>query len=130
MRAPVIKTCIREVCDGYGCTPQDVVGTTRVQPVTLARQVAMSLVRECSEYSYTQIGVAFGGRDHSTVISAIRRVSEFRRDPDFDQAYLAMLQRVFAAVSKAPEYVPRHVLKGAFKSCRGRDKGRVQGRVS
>lgn len=45
-------------------------------PVAHARQVAMYLTRVINEYSYPQIGRLFGGRDHSTVLYAVREIEE------------------------------------------------------
>ena len=56
----------------------------RRPPVARARKVAMYLTRELLGQSLPEIGRAFGGRDHTTVLSAVRGVSrELERDPTF-----------------------------------------------
>lgn len=52
----------------------------RKQSITRPRQIAMSLARELTSHSYPEIGEAFGGRDHTTVINACKRVSELRAE--------------------------------------------------
>jgi chromosomal replication initiator protein len=54
----------------------DLRGRTRTAGVVLARQVAMYISRELTQASLTEIGEAFGGKNHSTVIHAIEKVRE------------------------------------------------------
>jgi chromosomal replication initiator protein len=65
----------------------DLKSTNRAKPIVTARQVAMYLAKKYLNKSLMDIGRAFGGKDHSTVINAIRRIdtqqvkdSELRRD--------------------------------------------------
>ncbi|TVP78578.1 MAG: chromosomal replication initiator protein DnaA [Gemmatimonadales bacterium] len=56
----------------------------RTKNLTVPRQVAMFLIRELLEHSLVDIGRAFGGRDHSTVIHSVRKVEgEMEEDPEF-----------------------------------------------
>jgi len=48
----------------------------KTKEVALARQIAMFLTRELTNYSLTTIGAKFGGRDHSTVIHACRTIEQ------------------------------------------------------
>ncbi len=52
----------------------------RKQSITRPRQIAMSLARELTSHSYPEIGDAFGGRDHTTVINACKRVAELKAE--------------------------------------------------
>lgn len=54
----------------------DLRGRTRTAGVVLARQVAMYIARELTQASLTEIGEAFGGKNHSTVIHAIEKVRD------------------------------------------------------
>jgi chromosomal replication initiator protein len=67
---------IEEVADYYRLTEDDLLSRSRKQAVAKARQVAMYLCRELTEDSYAHIGTRFGGRDHSTVIHAYRKIEE------------------------------------------------------
>jgi chromosomal replication initiator protein len=60
----------------YGVDEQALLARDRRPPVAKARKVAMYLARELTDDSLPEIGRGFGGRDHSTVLSAVRSVSE------------------------------------------------------
>jgi hypothetical protein len=60
----------------YGLTADQLNGAQRNANIVRARHEAMWLISKCTGWSLVQIGKAFGGRDHSTVISAIRRHQE------------------------------------------------------
>ena len=50
----------------------------RARPLARARQVAMALTKELTSHSLPEIGDAFGGRDHTTVLHACRLIIELR----------------------------------------------------
>ena len=59
----------------YGFSVAAICGPSRTRPLTTARQVAMYLVRELTDYSYPAIGRVFGKRDHTTVIHAVDKIT-------------------------------------------------------
>jgi len=59
----------------YGFTTDAICGPSRTRPLVTARQVAMYLTRELTDYSYPAIGRVFGNRDHTTVIHAVDKIS-------------------------------------------------------
>lgn len=64
----------------FNLTPEDITGASRKRPVAIARQIAMYVVRELTELSYPEIGRAFGGKDHTTVMHAVGRVQELMQE--------------------------------------------------
>ncbi|MBR6165442.1 MAG: chromosomal replication initiator protein DnaA [Clostridia bacterium] len=60
--------------DFYGLTLNDLTGPTRKREITVPRQIAMYLTREMTGMSLPQIGNAFGGRDHTTVMHSCKTV--------------------------------------------------------
>ena len=65
----------------------------RKQSITRPRQIAMTLARELTTHSYPEIGDAFGGRDHTTVINACKRISELRaKDVKLAEDYQNLLR--------------------------------------
>lgn len=77
------QAVIRAVSSEYAVSIGDMKGPRRHRNITVPRQLAMYLVRELTEDSLPQIGALFGGRDHSTVINALKRVEALRdADPD------------------------------------------------
>ncbi|MEO8560489.1 MAG: chromosomal replication initiator protein DnaA [bacterium] len=74
------------VAKEWGVTTEGLRSKTRTKALTAPRQVAMYLIRELLALQLVEIGAAFGGRDHSTVIHSLERVtSMLREDPSFAQ---------------------------------------------
>jgi chromosomal replication initiator protein len=83
VRRVSVDAILKAVAHDYRITINDLKGPRRHRTVTVPRQIAMHLTRELTEASLPQIGAAFGGRDHSTVINALKRVEAMRdADPD------------------------------------------------
>jgi chromosomal replication initiator protein len=63
------------VSASYGFSVDALTGPSRTRPLVTARQVAMYLTRELTDYSYPAIGRVFGKRDHTTVIHAVDKIT-------------------------------------------------------
>lgn len=74
-RSP-IEPIIRRVAAAFEITPQALLGASRQRQFLLPRQVAMYLAREIGRLSLPRIAANFGGRDHTTVLHACRKVEE------------------------------------------------------
>ncbi|MHB1988464.1 MAG: chromosomal replication initiator protein DnaA [Acidimicrobiales bacterium] len=59
---------------------EELCGPSRRRPLVIARQIAMYLFRELTDYSYPAIGREFGDRDHTTVIHAVEKISSLMRE--------------------------------------------------
>ncbi|RAV32865.1 chromosomal replication initiator protein DnaA [Corynebacterium heidelbergense] len=70
------QSIIETVADYYTLTTEELLGKGRSRKVAHARQVAIYLCRELTDLSLPKLGVEFGGRDHSTVLYAERRIRE------------------------------------------------------
>lgn len=66
----------RVVADYYQLKMSDLLSKRRSRSVARPRQVAMSIAKELTNHSLPEIGEAFGGRDHTTVLHACRKVKE------------------------------------------------------
>lgn len=66
--------------DHFGFTVDELCGPSRRRPLVIARQMAMYLFRELTDYSYPAIGREFGDRDHTTVIHAVEKISSLMRE--------------------------------------------------
>ena len=74
---------IEQVAEYFRLEKGDLLSRSRKQTVAQARQIAMYLCRELTDESYDHIGSRFGGRDHSTVIHAYRKIEEdLESDPE------------------------------------------------
>jgi len=71
---PTTDTIIDETAKYYMLTSDNIKGQSRTRDTALARQIAMFLIRKLTNLSLKDIGEIFEGRDHSTVLSSIRRV--------------------------------------------------------
>ncbi len=70
-----IEKIITTTASYYKISTQDIKSRRRPQSISLPRQIAMYLCREMTEFSLLKIGEEFGGKDHSTVIHAHRKIS-------------------------------------------------------
>ncbi len=66
---------IRAVSDYYAIRPEELTGPSRTREIVTPRHIAMYLTREMVGLSLPQIGFAFGGRDHSSVLHACKTIS-------------------------------------------------------
>lgn len=69
---------IKVVADHYNVKQDELFNKKRTQNIAFPRQVAMYLCRELADLSYPRIGELFGGRDHTTVIYAYEKISNFK----------------------------------------------------
>lgn len=67
----------RVVCGLFGLKPKDLKSGSRVRTLAQPRMLAMFLARKYTQSAYTEIGSHFGGRNHSTVMSAERKVQQW-----------------------------------------------------
>lgn len=87
----------RAVCEYYRIDRSEMSSKRRARAVVRPRQVAMYLAKVMTPRSYPEIGRKFGGRDHSTVIHAVRLVEDLRKqDSDMDNDVRALLRQLEA----------------------------------
>lgn len=83
-----IENIQKTVCDFYRLKLVDLLSKKRTRIIARPRQIAMSLARELTQLSLPEIGNAFGGRDHTTVLHACKTVDSLRRiDSMFDSEF-------------------------------------------
>jgi chromosomal replication initiator protein len=68
----------KTVAEYYKIRVADLLSPRRTRTVTRPRQIAMALAKDLTTHSLPEIGDAFGGRDHTTVLHACRKVAELR----------------------------------------------------
>jgi chromosomal replication initiator protein len=66
------------VADYFKVRVSDLLSERRSRSVARPRQIAMALAKELTQHSLPEIGDAFGGRDHTTVLHACRRIKGLR----------------------------------------------------
>jgi len=77
-RKVTIDEIIRKVADHYNLRLSDMLSPRRARSVARPRQVAMFLSKMLTSKSLPEIGRRFGGRDHTTVIHAVRKIEELK----------------------------------------------------
>jgi chromosomal replication initiator protein len=88
-----IENIQRTVAEYYKIKVADVLSKRRNRSVARPRQVAMALAKELTNHSLPEIGDAFGGRDHTTVLHACRNVAELRTTAaDIEEDYTNLLR--------------------------------------
>ena len=81
------RKIIKAVSDYYGLTRQQITSKTRTKNISNARHISIYLCRKLLDLPYIKIGEEFGGRDHSTVISACTKVEQqIKTNPSFANA--------------------------------------------
>lgn len=83
----------RTVAEYYKIKVADLMSKRRSRSVARPRQVAMALAKELTNHSLPEIGDSFGGRDHTTVLHATRKIKELREsDADIGEDYQNLLR--------------------------------------
>jgi chromosomal replication initiator protein len=86
---------VEAVCNHYGVKLTDLQSKRRQKSIVLPRQTCMYLARRFTRYSLEEIGGHFGGRDHTTVMHAIRTIEEDReQDPEFARVVQALEDQI------------------------------------
>jgi len=88
-----IENIQRTVADYYKIKVSEMYSKKRSRNVARPRQIAMALAKELTQLSLPDIGDAFGGRDHTTVLHACRKIAELKSEsPDIHRDFEALLQ--------------------------------------
>jgi len=96
-----IDHIIRTVAEQFKVTSNDLKGKKRTKTIVFPRQVAMYIAREITEYSTTELGLEFGGRDHTTVMHSCQKIDErLRTDPALDVTLQKLIQTIKQASIK------------------------------
>lgn len=85
----------RIVSDYFNISTSDLKGKRRNKAIVLPRQIAMYIIRTLTEYSTTEIGLEFGGRDHTTVMHAYQRVeSRMKTDSTLEPTIRSLIRSI------------------------------------
>ena len=90
-----IDHIIRTVSEAYKVSANDMKGKKRTRSIVIPRQIAMFIAREITEYSTTELGLEFGGRDHTTVMHSCQKIDEqLKLDPTLDSKIQKLIQSI------------------------------------
>jgi len=86
---------IRVVAEYFSLTPNDLKGKKKSQNIVFPRQLAMYIGREMTDYSTTELGQEFGGRDHTTVMHSVEKIKgKLLTDPTLESTIDILKQSV------------------------------------
>jgi chromosomal replication initiator protein len=74
-----VDNIIKTVAEYYKIKVSDLLSKRRTSSLARARQIAMALAKELTNHSLPELGRAFGGRDHTTVLHAFRKIQELKK---------------------------------------------------
>jgi len=88
-----IENIQKTVSEYYKIKVSDLLSKRRNRSIARPRQIAMSLAKELTNRSLPEIGEAFGGKDHTTVLHACRKIKELKEElPDINEDYTNLLR--------------------------------------
>lgn len=97
-----IDNILRVVADHYKLSYNDLKGKKRTKNIAFPRQIAMYIARDITEYSTTELGFEFGGRDHTTVMHACQKIDEMlKADPNLVSSIQSLVREIKDYSSKA-----------------------------
>ncbi len=91
-----IENIQKLVAEYFKIRVADLLSSRRTRSITRPRQIAMALAKSLTRHSLPEIGNAFGGRDHTTVIHACRKVDELRKEDRRIEEDYENLQRILS----------------------------------
>ena len=92
-RIVTIENIQKTVAEYYKIRSSDLLSNRRSRSITRPRQLAMALSKELTNHSLPEIGEAFGGRDHTTILHGCRKITELRdSDMKIDEDYKNMMR--------------------------------------
>ncbi|MCD8187030.1 MAG: chromosomal replication initiator protein DnaA [Ruminococcus sp.] len=90
-----VEKIISEVSTVYGVSPDDLRSNKRSSQISIARKVAIYVVREITQMPLASIGTEFGGRDHSTIVYSINSVAEnIKKDANLNRLVNDILKNI------------------------------------
>jgi chromosomal replication initiator protein len=92
-RRVTIDSVVRTVAERFSLQPSQLKQKTNAHEISRPRQIAMYIAKELTSASLPEIGRAFGGKHHTTVLHSIRKVEELRQeDPDLNRLIHSVIE--------------------------------------
>ncbi len=87
-----IDSIIREVAERFNLQPSQIKQRTNARKIAYPRQIAMYLAKELTPASLPEIGRAFGGKHHTTVLHSVQKIDRLRqKDPDLNRTLNSLI---------------------------------------
>lgn len=92
-----IENILKVVAENYQISVSDIKGKKRDKKYAIPRFIAIYIARELTEYSFTELGNEFGGRDHSSIMHGYDKISEKAQT---DPSYMSKIKGIIEEVKK------------------------------
>lgn len=90
-----IETIQKVVAEYFSLSYTDLKGKKRTKAISFPRQLAMYIAREITEYSTTELGMEFGGRDHTTVMHGCQKIEErLKAEPSLESTIQKLMKMI------------------------------------
>lgn len=90
-----IDNIIKVVSKNYNVTPSDIKGKKRDKKFVYPRHIALYIAKEITEYTFSELGNEFGGRDHSSIMHACDKIKEeIQNNPNLNQNINIMIKEI------------------------------------
>lgn len=90
-----IETIQKVVCENYGISLSDIKGKNKGKKFATPRMIAVYLAKEMTEFTFSEIGNEFGGRDHTTIMHAHDKIGDqFKFDPTMNAKIEALKREI------------------------------------
>ena len=90
-----LDVILKVVADMENTSIADIKGKNRNKKIAQTRHIAIYIARELLEYSYPELGNEFGGRDHSTILTAYNNMQyKIKTDPSFEQKVKSIIEQI------------------------------------
>jgi chromosomal replication initiator protein len=94
-RPVTVEQIQKAVCEFYGIRLQDIKARKRTKEIAIPRQIAMYIAKQLTELSLSDIGKAFGGKDHATVIYSCKQTEiKIENDESFNRIVENLISRL------------------------------------
>ena len=94
-RRVTIESIVRAVAERFSLQPSQIKQKTNERKIAYPRQIAMYLAKELTSASLPEIGRAFGGKHHTTVLHSIQKIEQLRhRDPDLNNLLHSLIDSI------------------------------------
>jgi chromosomal replication initiator protein len=94
-RRITMETIVKAVAERYSLQPSQLKQKTNARNISRPRQLAMYLIKELTQSSLPEIGRAFGGKHHTTVLHSIQKIEELRqKDPDLNRMIHSLIDSI------------------------------------
>ena len=90
-----IENIQKVIADSYQITVSNLKSSSRAQKYVIPRQIALYIAKELTEYTFTELGNDFGGKDHSTVMHACNKIKDMiKTDSSFGQKINGLIKEI------------------------------------